>query len=153
MASPAKAAPGKLLDNRFEIVAEIGRGGMATVFKALDRTSGELVALKIPLPQYASGMGSWSMFQREAEIGRSLSHPNILRYLDAPESRRSSYIVSEYVAGPVLAARVGRGRRLPEGEAVHILRELCGAVAYLHAQGFVHYDLKPNNVLERADGS
>ena len=154
MAPPFKVAPGQTLEGRFQLVEEVGRGGMSIVFKALDlEDAGQLVAVKVPLPQYSSGLGSWSMFQREAEIGAKLHHPSILRFVDLGPGKKRSYLVTEYLAGPTLASRVGHGQRLPEAEALAIMSRLCEALEYLHRQGFVHYDLKPGNVLLCGDGS
>ncbi len=154
MAPPLKVAPGETLEGRFRILEEIGRGGMSIVFKASDLdNAGQLVALKVPLPQYSSGLGSWSMFQREAEIGARLDHPSVLRFVPLGPKKGRGYLVTEYLEGPTLASRVGKGRRLPEPEALRIMSRLCEAVDYLHGQGFVHYDLKPGNVVFCEDGS
>jgi eukaryotic-like serine/threonine-protein kinase len=154
MASPSKVAPGQTLEGRFFILEEIGRGGMATVFKARDLAhASRLVAVKVPSPQYASGLGSWSLFQREAEIGGRLDHPYILRFIALEPDRHRSHLVTEYVAGTTLAGRVVKGQPLPEPEVLRIMSRLCEAVAYLHAQRFVHYDLKPGNVMLCDDGS
>lgn len=127
---------------------------MSTVFKAADlENASRLVAVKVPLPLYASGLGSWSMFQREAEIGARLDHPYILRFIALAPSKHRSHVVTEYVAGATLATLVGRGRRLEEAEALRIMSRLCEAVDYLHRQQIVHYDLKPGNVLLCDDGS
>ncbi|HVZ35076.1 MAG TPA: serine/threonine-protein kinase [Polyangiaceae bacterium] len=148
-----KAGSGETLDGRFLLLDEIGRGAMATVFKAADlENEGALVAVKVPLPEFASGLGTWSMFQREAELGAELQHPEVLRFISLLPGQRG-YIVTEYARGTPLAARVGHGRRLPEQEAVALMLRLCDAVAHVHARGIVHYDLKPENVLECEDGS
>ena len=119
MALPSKVAPGQTLEGRFLLLEEIGRGGMSTVFKASDlENAGQVVAVKVPLPQFSSGLGSWSMFQREAEIGGKLDHPYILRFVALPPRKNRIHIVTEYVAGTTLASRVGKGRRLPEAEAL-----------------------------------
>jgi serine/threonine protein kinase len=154
MGSRLNVAPGQTLEGRFLLVGEIGLGGMSTVFSACDLENGnQLVAVKVPLPQYSSGLGSWSMFQREVEIGEQLAHPSILRFIALPPSKQRAYVVTEYVAGATLASRVGGGRALPEREALSIASRLCDAVAYLHGRGFVHYDLKPGNVILGDDGS
>jgi serine/threonine-protein kinase len=153
MAPPLKVAPGQTLEGRFHLLEEIGRGGMSVVFKAADlEDCGRTVAVKVPLPQFSSGVGSWSMFQREAEIGARLDHPYILRFVPPPKKARG-YVVTEYLSGTTLASRIGRGKRMPEAEALRTASRLCEAVAYLHEQGIVHYDLKPGNVVLCDDGS
>jgi serine/threonine protein kinase len=149
-----KVAPRQILDGRFLLLEQIGRGGMSTVFKAtdLDR-KGALVAVKVPFPQYASGVGSWSMFQREAEIGLRLCHPGIVRFVALSPNKRPGYVVTDYVTGATLAEHMGKGRKFAERDALEMMIELCDAVAYLHAEKLVHYDLKPGNVMLRADGA
>jgi serine/threonine-protein kinase len=146
--------PGQILEGRFLILEQIARGGMSTVFKAADlENSSQLVAVKVPLAQFSSGLGSWSMFQREAEIGMALDHPYILRFVALEPNKHRTHVVTEYIAGTTLAARVGKGRRLDESEALGIMSRLCEAVDYLHGRQIVHYDLKPENVMLCEDGS
>jgi serine/threonine protein kinase len=150
----SKIVPGQTLEGRFVILEQIARGGMSTIFKASDLLrAGEVVAVKVPLPQYSSGLGTWSIFQREAEIGAGLDHPYILKFVAVPASKQRHYVVTEYVAGATLASRVGKGRTIAEREALGIMSRLCEAVEYLHAHEIVHYDLKPGNVMLCPDGS
>ncbi|MBV9946389.1 MAG: serine/threonine protein kinase [Myxococcales bacterium] len=149
----SRLAPGRTLEGRFFLLEEIGHGGMSTVFKARDlRNGGETVAVKVPLPQYSSGLGSWSMTQREAEIGATLRHPSIVRFIPLAPNK-SRLVVTEYLVGTPLAPRIGNGRHLSEDEALDLASRLCEAVDYLHGQGIVHYDLKPGNVMLCEDGS
>jgi serine/threonine-protein kinase len=144
----------RVLDGRFRLLDEIGRGGMATVYRAEDLESGgRIVAVKVPLPMFSSGVGSWSMFEREAEILARLDHPGVARLLASARRPRQSYLVTEYVPGCTLAQVLGRRRPLREREAVEIGRRLCEAVEHVHARGIVHYDIKPANVLISADGT
>jgi serine/threonine protein kinase len=145
---------GQTLEGRFLIVEQVASGGMSTLFKALDlQNANQFVAVKVPLPQYSGGVGAWSMFQREAEIGRELDHPYILRFIALAPNKHRNYVVTEYVEGATLASRIGRGRCLAEAEALGIMSRLCEAVEYLHSREVVHYDLKPGNVMLCADGS
>ncbi|HLK38452.1 MAG TPA: protein kinase, partial [Polyangiaceae bacterium] len=153
MAPPLRVAPGQTVDGRFLILEEIGRGGMSVVFKARDLADhGGLVAVKVPLPQYAGGMGSWSFFQHEVEIGLRLRHPYVLRFVP-PGANPRGLVVTEFVSGTTLADRIGKGDPMREAEALSVASRLCEAVAYLHGQSVVHYDLKPGNVMLCDDGT
>jgi serine/threonine protein kinase len=145
---------GQVLGGRFLLGDTIGRGGMATIFKAEDlQNERQVVAVKVPLALFASGLGAWSMFQREEEIGRGLDHPYLLKFVPLEPDRRRSYIVTEYVPGRTLAEHLRETRPIPEREALALASQICEAVDYLHRQGIVHYDLKPSNVIECPDGS
>ena len=148
-----KVQPGEVLDERFRIDRELGRGGMSVLYLADDLDTRQQVVVKVPLPIFSSGIGSWSLFQREEEIGRQLDHPSVLRFLDLPIHKRRSYIVTEYVAGKTLAETLAAEGPLPEARALAIASQICSALAHIHARGFVHYDLKPANVILRADGT
>jgi serine/threonine-protein kinase len=169
MLSAREVAPGVTLAGRFLLLEEKARGGMSVVFKAEDleqRGGHGIVAVKVPLPEYASGIGAWSMFQQEAENGARLRHPSIVRFVPfdgrspaLPEPGRKpvadarGIVVMEYVEGVPLASRIGRGRRLGEAEALQLASSLCDAIGYMHGEGIVHYDVSPRNVILREDGS
>jgi serine/threonine protein kinase len=143
-----EATPGQVLDGRFRLVEEVARGGMATIFKAQDLADGcRPVAVKMPLPIYASGVGAWSMFQQEEAIGRRLDHPYVLRFLALPADKTRSYVVTEFVPGRTLADHLAQWGALPEPEALAIARRICEALVHVHRRGFVHYDLKPANIM------
>jgi serine/threonine-protein kinase len=149
-----KVALGDTLDGRFLLTEELGRGGMSTVWKAQDLDDGRRpVVVKVPLPMFSSGVGSWSLFQREEEIGCRLDHPFILKFLPGPAGARRSYVVTEYVAGRSLADHMKERGPLPEHEALRIASQLCAAVDHVHESGIVHYDLKPANVMLCPDGT
>jgi serine/threonine-protein kinase len=148
MALPLQAKLGQTLDGRFLLTEQIGRGGMATIFKAQDlENHRESVVVKIPLPAFSSGLGAWSMFQREEEIASQLDHPFILKFLPLAAGTRRSYAVTEYVPGRTLADRLAEKSPLPEAEALSIASQVCVALDYIHEHGVVHYDLKPANVM------
>jgi serine/threonine-protein kinase len=114
--------------------------------------SGQAVAVKIPHQQFESDPASFERFQREAEIGQKLNHPNILRFLDVGKNSRP-YIVMEYLEGKTLDQVMNKIRPLPISDAVQIASQVCGALAYMHEHKIVHRDLKPQNIMICNDGS
>jgi serine/threonine-protein kinase len=148
-----KVEPGQILDGRFRLRHELGRGGMSILYLAEDLAGQEQVVVKVPLPIFSSGVGSWSLFQQEEEIGRQLDHPSVLRFLPLTVDKRRSYIVTEYVPGKTLAETLSSGGPLPEKAALAIASQICAAVAHMHERGFVHYDLKPANIILCPDGT
>jgi len=156
--APAKAPAGhelnvgSLLDRRFEITDVIARSGMASLFKANDRKTGEAVALKVPLLQIESDPAGFDRFKREEEIGLQLNHPCILKIIPVEEKSRP-YIVMEYLEGQTLSELLKSVRPLPEPDAVKIASRVCEALEYMHSKGVVHRDLKPQNIMLCNDGS
>jgi serine/threonine protein kinase len=149
-----RAQTGQILDGRFRLRGELARGGMATVFRADDLANdGAPVVVKVPLPIFSSGVGGWSLFQREEEIGRRLDHPFLLRFVPLAADRHRSYVVTELVPGRSLAERLRDDGVLPEAEALALGSQLCAALEALHGAGVVHYDVKPGNVMLCPDGS
>jgi serine/threonine-protein kinase len=158
MVAVLKAKPGLTLDGRFLLLEELARGGMSTIFLAEDLCDRPVrVVVKVPLPIFSSGTGAWSIFQREEEIGLALDHPFVLRFVrldtDLDHKRRRPYVVTEYVEGRTLADLIAERAPLPEREALRIASQLCAAVQHVHDRGFVHYDLKPANVMLSRDGT
>jgi serine/threonine-protein kinase len=156
-ASPAvthELQPGSLLDERFQITGVINRSAMSSVFKAIDLKTGSPVALKVPLPSLEGDPAAFARFQREEEIGRTLDHPDILRIIPVEDSEKSRpYIVMELLDGQTLERLMHQIRPLPEADALPIASQICDGLQYLHTQGVVHRDLKPQNVMLCSDGS
>jgi serine/threonine protein kinase len=145
---------GQVFDNRYQILDTISRSGMATIFKAKDLKTKETVALKVPLMQFVSDAGFNSRFQREEEIGRRLHHPSILKFIPIEEELRSrSYIVTEYLNGYTLSHLLSNIHPMPEKDALKLARLVCEAISYMHEQGVIHRDLKPQNVMICYDGT
>ncbi|HSV15314.1 MAG TPA: protein kinase, partial [Tepidisphaeraceae bacterium] len=144
---------GQTLDGRFQLTDLISRSGMASIFKANDIQTGQVVALKVPFMQFESDPGFYSRFEREEKIGTTLNHPYILRVepIDTPKSR--PYIVMEFLEGQTLAHLMRRVRPMPEKDALTIASRICEALHYMHDHEVTHRDLKPENIMICNDGS
>ncbi|HUQ98725.1 MAG TPA: serine/threonine-protein kinase [Gemmatimonadaceae bacterium] len=142
-------APHKLtgvVDDRYAIERELGRGGMAIVYLARDLRHGSRVALKVLTADFASVV-SGERFAREIHITAGLQHPHILPVFDSGEVDGLPYYVMPYVEGPTLEQKIRAEGALQIGEALEIASEVADALAHAHAEGFVHRDIKPSNIL------
>ncbi len=142
--------PGQRL-GRYEVVEEIGRGGMAVVCRARDLSSGETVALKLLPPHMHSSREHVRAFLREADAVRRLTHPGIAAMREVGCHGGRYYFAMEHVAGSSLAGIIEQGRLLPE-EAARIVSEAARAAAAAHRAGLVHRDLKPKNIMVDSGG-
>lgn len=138
---------GDLVNDRFRIVALLGRGGMGSVYRAEDLTLGQPVALKFLDPEYGTDPGWLARFHREARMGREVTHPNVCRIYDIGESGGRIFISMEYVDGEDLSSVIKRIGRLPQERAKEIGRQVCLGLAAAHARGILHRDLKPANIM------
>jgi serine/threonine-protein kinase len=136
---------------RYTVDREIARGGAARVFLAYD-TDGRPAALKVLHPQLAVSV-TGDRFLREIAMLRDLDHPRIARILDSGESEWLIYYVMPYVEGPTLHEHLGRVRRASLSDTIHIAFDLLDALAYAHARGIVHRDVKPDNIVLASDGA
>jgi len=136
---------------QYQIVARIGRGGMATVYRARQASLDRDVAIKVLPDFFAEDEGYRERFQQEARSIARLKHPNILNVFDFGQERGITYLVLELVEGGTLAERLGRPMDLQE--AVRIIRPIASALDHAHAQGILHRDIKPSNILIHRDGT
>jgi serine/threonine-protein kinase len=136
---------------RFSIVRELGRGGMGIVFLARDVALDRPVAVKLLPPEFAISAGHRERFLREARTAARLTHPHIVPIHSVEEHGRLVFFVMRYVDGETLASLVLRHGVLNNREAMRITREVAWALAHAHANGVVHRDVKPENVLIERD--
>jgi predicted Ser/Thr protein kinase len=134
----------------YRLLEQLGRGGMAMVFKA--ERNGELCALKRPLGGFIDDPEFRERFLREAEIGRTLHHPNIIRIFERGEVSGTPYFTMELIEGETLQARVRRDGALGPREATRVIAQVAEALDYAHLKGVVHRDLKPSNIMLLRDG-
>jgi tRNA A-37 threonylcarbamoyl transferase component Bud32/tetratricopeptide (TPR) repeat protein len=137
------------LSSRYEILEEVGRGGMATVYLARDLKHSRNVAVKVLHPELAAEVGK-GRFLTEIRTTANLTHPHILPLFDSGEAEGFLFYVMPFVKGETLGARLERERQLPIEEAVRIAGEIAGALAHAHAEGVIHRDVKPANILLEA---
>jgi len=134
------------LSGRYTIQGELGRGGMATVYRAHDLKFDRAVAIKVIRPELTVPI-TRERFLREVRLAAPLQHPNILPIFDSGEAGPHLYYVMPLVEGESLRDRLAREGQLPVEDAVQIGREVAGALAYAHRHGVVHRDIKPENIL------
>ncbi|HWA40742.1 MAG TPA: serine/threonine-protein kinase, partial [Gemmatimonadales bacterium] len=135
------------LGQDFEIIRPLGQGGMASVFLAREKALNRLVAIKVLDPELGASPVFRNRFQREAETAAALQHPNIVSILRVGAAGDLAYIVMAYVDGGSLADRMARQGQLPFHEAVRVAREVASALGAAHRRGFLHRDVKPQNIL------
>jgi eukaryotic-like serine/threonine-protein kinase len=141
----------RLLNNRYQILEQLGKGGMAIVYRALDTMLERSVAVKVLRESYSRDETFLSRFRQEAKAAANLSHPNIVTVHDFGLDNGQLFIVMEYIPGTDLKTLIlQRGRFTPE-EAVPLLIQACAGLGYAHRAGLVHCDVKPQNMLVTPD--
>jgi serine/threonine-protein kinase len=137
----------------YDIVAKLGQGGTAAVFRAIQKSMNRPVALKILLPSMVSNERYIKRFLNEAEVAGQLNHRNIVRAIDAGQDGDYYYFAMEFVEGESLTAMIRRLGSLDEWTALKIMLEMCAALNHAHNHGIVHRDVKPQNIFIMKDGT
>jgi serine/threonine protein kinase len=151
-ASDASTLPEGAVLGNYELLAPLGAGGMGRVYKARHRRMNRVVALKVLAPELLRAPGARERFRREAEAAARLHHPNVVAAFDAGEADGRDFLVLEYAEGRTLADLVRAEGPLPMRRALDYVAQAARGLAYAHAAGVVHRDVKPANLLVDAVG-
>jgi Protein kinase domain len=141
------------LEQRYDILAEAGRGSMGNVYKARDRETGETVALKLLKPEIASDQAMMDRFKNELLFARKITHKNICRVHEFNRIAGVAFTSMEFVEGESLRSVLNRFGGLPVRKTLDLSLQMCSGLKEAHAQGIVHRDLKPENVMIDAQGN
>ncbi len=146
-ATSAPIATGTILGTRYEILNLLGQGGMGAVYKAKDRELERLVALKVIRPELAVDPEILHRFKQELILARQITHKNVIRIFDLGEADGIKFITMEFIEGQDLKNLVSASGKLPYEEIVRIMEQVALALEAAHAEGVVHRDLKPQNIM------
>jgi serine/threonine protein kinase len=135
----------------FELISRLGEGGMGQVFRARQKSLDRVVALKILTPKLAQNAEYVKRFELEAKAAAKLDHENIVRVIEQGEDAGIRYIAFEFVDGSSLEALLKKRGKLPEQEALGIVRAIALALSYAHSKNLIHRDVKPDNILLTKD--
>ena len=143
----------KALRQRYDLLGELGRGGMGVVYKARDRETGDVVAVKVLLPEIAARPDLIERFKSELLLARKITHKNVCRVYDLNRFGPVAAISMEYIEGESLGSLLNRVEGLSVRHGKKILRQILAGLAEAHAQGVIHRDLKPENIIIGRDGT
>jgi len=138
---------GRLIAGRYEIREHIATGGMASVFKTWDHRVERIVAIKVLRSLDKNDSRAVERFRREARAAAALAHPNAVTIYDFVEEMDQYFLVMEYIHGPTLKQLVAQRRQLQAREALEIANQVCSVLQVAHARGFIHRDIKPQNIM------
>jgi predicted Ser/Thr protein kinase len=141
------------IPSRYEVISQLGTGGMGIVYKVRDLETGEIVALKILKPGIASDQAMQENLRNEVCLARKVTHKNVCRIHEFNRSNGTACISMEFVEGESLLSKLRDVRSLPLTEALEIARQICAGLREAHAQGIVHRDLKPANIMVDRSGN
>ena len=140
-------AIGSIFAGRYQVIEELGRGGMGRVYKVLDREINERIALKLLKPEISADENIIERFRNELKLARKISHENVCRMYDLNNHEGVYFITMEYVSGEDLKGTIARLGQLSEGKILFIASQICKGLGAAHRLGVVHRDLKPHNIM------
>jgi serine/threonine protein kinase len=144
---------GTILFGRYEVIEEIGSGGMGSVYRVVDQQINEVMALKIIRPDIAMDSEVIERFTQELKTARKIAHRNVCRMFDIGEDEGTHYITMEYVTGEDLRSLVRRIGQMTVAKTIDIAKQICAGLAEAHAVGVIHRDLKPQNIMIDRNGN
>ncbi len=143
---------GATFAGRYQVIEELGHGGMGRVYKVQDTKIGEKIALKLIRPEAGLDKKSLERFSNELKLARKIRHKNVCQMFDLGEDQGTRYITMEYIHGEDLKQLIRKVGRLSPGQAVGIARQVCEGLEEAHKLGVVHRDIKPQNIMVDEDG-
>ncbi|MBW1936541.1 MAG: protein kinase [Deltaproteobacteria bacterium] len=144
---------GSTFAGRYEIIEELGQGGMGKVYRVFDKKIEEEAALKLLKPEIAADKKTIERFRNELKLARKVAHRNVCRMYDLDEEKGTHYITMEYVPGEDLKSFLRRAGPINAGKAISIGKQVCEGLAEAHRLGVVHRDLKPQNIMIDREGN
>jgi len=144
---------GILFAGRYELIEELGKGGMGKVYRVEDKKIKEEVALKLLKPEIAADKKTIERFSNELKMARKIAHRNVCKMYYLGEEKGTHYITMEYVSGEDLKSFIRRVGQLPVGKAISIAKEVCEGITEAHRLGIIHRDLKPSNIMIDKEGN
>ena len=150
---PDELTRGTFFAGRYEIIEELGKGGMGRVYRAEDTKVKEEIALKLIKPEISSDQQTIDRFRNELRVARKIRHKNVTGMFDLGEDKGTHYITMEYVPGEDLKSFVHRSGQLSTGTMVKIVKQISEGLSEAHSLGIVHRDLKPSNIMIDKDGN
>src|SRR5690348_11012451 len=144
---------GTLIAGRYEIREHVATGGMASVFKTWDHRVERQVAIKVLRSLDKNDLRAVERFRREARAAAALAHPNAVTIYDFVEEYGQYFLVMEYIPGPTLKQLIAQRRHLQSQETLEIAAQVCAVLQVAHTRGFIHRDIKPQNIMLASSGA